>query len=161
LVASGNSIQFTPYYTQYDYSCKFGYYITDGCSKVLVNSTINLIELPPVAVDDTITTTQGAFVSITESFLFANDYLNSSDTISFNALVCPSSAYCKQNPQVTWNSGHATISLTTDNVRCDQNVLQYNIKSASGKISNTANIVIKIVNCICKIPMDFVVVLDG
>jgi TATA-box binding protein (TBP) (component of TFIID and TFIIIB) len=76
-------------------------------------------------------------------------------------MICPNSNYCKRSPALIWDSGKAVIKLTNDDVRCDQNVIQYNIKSASGKISNTANIVIKIVNCICKIPMDFVVLLDG
>lgn len=160
LFYDSNYIHFTPNFNIFNHSCIFIFYVIDSdidnpsISPITYN--ITLINSPPVAVNDTIyiKQSQQSYI-IYGSSLINNDYDINNNNIKFHEFICDDNICF--NP--IDNFGNYIVYYPNNN-NCNKDYIKYSIKSDDG-LSSYAFINIVITDCICKIPIDVVFVLDG
>ncbi|KAG2387427.1 hypothetical protein C9374_001759 [Naegleria lovaniensis] len=127
---------------------------------VTANVTITPTALPPMSVNDFLSTKYNTYIDIPVSTIMSNDYDSLGGTFSFNGIdSCPSGKCSILNPSDSANARIIRVSPVTGS--CDAQTFVYSIKSDQDQTTSSATVTVQYTSCQCYLNMDIIFLLDG
>lgn len=135
--------------------------------------TISFKDSVPHAVDDSFNVTQGGILDISFTELLQNDFDLNNDILHFDKQffddttngTCTEPGHCRKLLFYKEVNGIPVIRYEASNEDCDSDKFRYRIWKIDGSgervESNIATVTISQKNCVCKRPVDIVLVIDG